>query len=134
MSSTLLRYALAAIATGLIPGVAAAGFYSGDTLYEACSAAPGNNAYFEKSYECVGYVSGAVDAFNTTREANRLKSCIPAGVTINRLRQVTVAYLRDHPAERTQSASTLVFAATRKAWPCPKRAVTSSRKTRKKQR
>ena len=74
----------------------------------------------EKSYECVGYVAGAVDAFNTTREVNGLKSCIPAEVTLNQLKGATVDYLRANPDKRAQSASALVFTATRQAWPCPK--------------
>lgn len=108
-------------ALNLWPGTAEAGFYSGNDLYDSCTVERGRPEFFEKSYECVAYIGGAVDAFNTTREANRLKSCIPAGVTLAKLQDVTVAYLRDHPAERKKSASNLVFSATRAAWPCGKR-------------
>ncbi|MEC3910908.1 Rap1a/Tai family immunity protein [Sphingobium sp. CR2-8] len=128
----LSYFALAAAA--LIPATANAGFYSGDELYAVCTTDKDSKDYFEKSYECVGYISGAVDAFNTTREANKLKSCIPGDVTINKLRTVTVDYLGNNPIDRKQSASSQVFAATRKAWPCstPKAAVKkkASRKKR----
>ena len=98
-----------------------AGFYSGNVLFEICMTARDDPAYFEKSYECAAYISGAVDAFNSTREANKLKSCIPAEVTINQLRDVTVDYLRAKPTGRAKSASALVFAAVRKAWPCSRK-------------
>jgi hypothetical protein len=102
-----------------LPLPAQAGFYSGDALYETCSTPKDSKDYFERSYECVGYISGAVDAFNTTREANGLKSCIPADVTISDLRKTTVDYLSKNPKDRAaNSASSQVFAAIRKAWPC----------------
>ena len=104
--------------TALFPAAANAGFYSGDELYAACTADRDGKDYFERSYECLGYISGAVDAFNTTREANDLKSCLPSNVTINELRTTTVSYLSKNPIDRKKSASSQVFAATRKAWPC----------------
>lgn len=127
------RAAILAAAT-LLPTAANAGFYSGDELYAACTADRNGKDYFERSYECLGYISGAVDAFNTTREANNLKSCLPRGVTINELRTTTVNYLSKNPIDRQKSASSQVFAATRKAWPCatPKKAPTKKKATRKK--
>jgi len=107
-------------ALALWPAGANAGFYSGNDLYDSCTVERGRPEFFEKTYECVGYVAGAVDAFNTTREANGLKSCIPSRVTVAKLQDVAVAYLRDHPAERKKSASNLVFSAIREAWPCGK--------------
>jgi|KBSSwiStaDraftv2_1062776.scaffolds.fasta_scaffold10861_5 hypothetical protein len=106
----------------LTPSVASAGFYSGDQLYEVCTAEHGDRGYVDRTYECIAYVTGAVDAFNATREAARQKSCIPGDVTIKRLRDVTVDYLRARPDERDQSAAKAVFAATRKEWPCGKAA------------
>jgi hypothetical protein len=122
------------LVTALLPTAAHAGFYSGDQLYAVCTADKEGKDYFEKSYECVGYISGAVDAFNTTREANHLKSCIPGGVTINELRTTTVNYLSRNPIDRKKSASSQVFAATRKAWPCPtpKKAPAKKKRVRKK--
>jgi hypothetical protein len=118
MTSRLLSCFALAVAVGM-PGVPAwAGFYSGNDLLEACATEQDNSAYFEKNYECIAYVAGAVDAFNTTREANKLKSCIPAGVTIRQLRNVTIDYLRANPKDRDKSASASVFSATRRAWPC----------------
>ncbi|MGV3769594.1 MAG: Rap1a/Tai family immunity protein [Sphingobium phenoxybenzoativorans] len=107
-----------AAAFGLFATAASAGFYSGNDLYEICTVERESKTYVEKTYECVAYVTGAVDAFNTTREANNLKSCIPPDVTISQLKDVTVKYLGNNPIDRAKSASSQVFAATRKAWPC----------------
>lgn len=102
----------------LMPQAAQAGFYSGNDLLQSCQVARDDKAYFEKNYECMAYVTGAVDAFNTTREAAGLKSCLPKNVTMGRLRDVTVDYMGDHPDLLDKSASNLVFAATRAKWPC----------------
>lgn len=120
MKSRAIHMAVLAI-LGLSAAPAPAGFYSGKELAEVCLAKAGSPDYFEKTYECVAYIAGAVDAFNTTREVNKLKSCIPAKVTVSKLRDVTVKYLSTDPPGMNKSASALVFAATRKAWPCPKR-------------
>jgi hypothetical protein len=108
-------------ASGFCSVPADAGFYSGNELLEVCTTERGDTAYFEKTYECIGYIAGAVDAFNTTREANKLRSCIPGDVTISRLKDVTIDFLRANPIDRHASASKLVFAATRKEWPCSKK-------------
>lgn len=128
------RRAAILAAAALLPTAAHAGFYSGNELYAVCTADKEGKDYFEKSYECLGYISGAVDAFNTTREANKLKSCIPGGVTINELRTTTVNYLSKNPIDRQKSASSQVFAATRKAWPCTtaKKAAVKKKAARKK--
>lgn len=110
---------------------AEAGFYSGNDLLEACSVEQGSPNYFERNYECVAYVAGAVDAFNTTREANGLKSCIPGGTTMGDLRTVTLDYLRDHRKERQKSASQIVFTATRAEWPCKKPSAKAKAVTKK---
>ncbi|PZU56779.1 MAG: hypothetical protein DI547_15700 [Sphingobium sp.] len=113
---------LAVIAlSGVFPSASEAAFYSGTELFKVCTTERSRADYIEKTYECVAYITGAVDAFNTTRETNKRRSCIPADVTIDRLKTVTVDYLRDNLDKRDAAASALVFAATRAAWPCGKR-------------
>ncbi|CAN5285110.1 Rap1a/Tai family immunity protein [soil metagenome] len=119
MVSRTLRYVCGMAVCGLASTAAHAGFYSGNELYDVCTTERSSNAYVEKTFECVAYISGAVDAFNTTRAANGLKSCIPPDVTVSQLRSVTVDTLRNNPVDRNGPASALVFRATRKAWPCP---------------
>lgn len=121
MISRMLSYLVAMAAFGLFSAKADAGFYTGKELYDVCTTERTSKTYVEKTFECVAYITGAVDAFNTTREVNKLKSCIPADVTISELKDVTVDFLRNNPVDRSTSASTLVFAATRKAWPCSKK-------------
>ncbi|KMS55218.1 hypothetical protein V474_19470 [Novosphingobium barchaimii LL02] len=120
MSKKLACLALVA-PLGLLPVAADASFYTGNELYKVCSADRGSKEYVERTYECIAYITGAIDAFNTTRKVNKLNSCIPADVTISQLRTVTVDYLEDHPKGRGASASELVFAATRNEWPCSKK-------------
>jgi hypothetical protein len=114
--------ALAAALAGLAPATAGAAFYTGDELYRVCTAAKGDKAYIEQTYECIAYITGAVDAFSTARRVTKVRSCIPEGVTISRLRGATMAFLEENPKLRSEPASDLVFAATRKQWPCPKAA------------
>lgn len=120
MIKKTLPYLATIAAVGLFSIPASAGFYSGNELYKVCKTERDDPDYFEKTYECVGYIAGAVDAFNTTREANKLKSCIPGNVTISQLKNVTIDFLQANPVDRKNSASALVFTATRKAWPCSK--------------
>ncbi len=115
---------------GALVAPASAAFYSGDDLLAACETGKDSPNYFEKNYECVAYVAGAVDAFNTTREVNKLKSCLPPKVTMGDLREATVTYLRNNPKDRKGAASAMVFAATRKAWPCKASAPTKRKKKR----
>ncbi len=129
----ILHAALLAAAL-LLPATAHAGFYSGNDLYAVCTTEKDDKEFFEKSYECLGYISGAVDAFNTTREAVGLKSCIPGDVTISQLRGTAVTYMSKNPKDRAKSASSQVFAATRKAWPCPTAKPAAKKKATKKQR
>ena len=53
-----------------MPVAAEAGFYTGDALYAICTTERGSKDYVEKTYECIAYITGAVDAFNTTRKVN----------------------------------------------------------------
>lgn len=109
----------AALAFPSVPAQAA--FYSGNELFDICTTERASSAYFEKTYECVAYIAGAVDSINDARAANKLKKCIPGKVTISQLKDVSVKFLRENPADRDKPASVLVLAATRKAWPCSKR-------------
>ena len=118
MRSGKLACLLLTAPLGLVPVAAEAGFYTGDELYAICTRERGSSDYVEKTYECIAYITGAVDAFNTTRKVNKLDSCIPADVTINQLKTETIDYLRNNPKDRQGPASEQVFAATRKAWPC----------------
>lgn len=103
---------------GLWSAAANASFYTGAELYKVCTTSRESKAYVDQTYECIAYITGAVDAFKTTRNVTKVKSCIPADVTISQLRTVTIDYLRQNPKLRSESASDLVFAATRTAWPC----------------
>lgn len=113
---------IAALVLSALPAVPArASFYSAKDLLRICTVEKDSRDYVEKAYECAAYVSGAVDAYNNVRANRKLKRCLPADVTIGALVRVTVAYLRDRDPGDDASAASSVYAATRKAWPCPKR-------------
>ena len=63
---------------------------------------------------CYGYIAGVYDQGRYTPRA-----CIPNGVTLKQLIDVTKQYLRDTPAKRHQGADVLIVQAFRDAWPCP---------------
>jgi hypothetical protein len=112
---------------------AEAGFYSGEDLFRACTVERGQKNYVERTYECIAYVSGVVDAMNTAREADKQKRCIPPEVTIGDLKRVSVDYLGRDGVDRSVSGSRLVMAAVGKEWPCPveKKKVVKSKKRRR---
>lgn len=113
-------------------------FRSGDNLIRDCrqpDASVGASA-------CFGYVMGIVDAMLANADDPVIKSllasvlnpsghtgfgylhsfhaCGPASATVGQLRAVVVKYLEAHPENWHLGASTLVAAALREAFPCPK--------------
>lgn len=109
----------AALASGAFAAVPArAAFFTGEELYKVCTVARGAKTYVESTYQCISYITGTIDAFNTIRRSKAAKSCVPEDVTIGRLRAATVDYIEANPKKRGESASALIFAATREAWPC----------------
>ena len=114
------------------PVSAGASFYSGNELLGLCTTERASTTYFEKTYECVAYISGTVDTFNSSPDLDKRKFCIPGNVTISQLKETTVEFLRANPENRDSSASAFVFSATVKAWPCVQRkTVTKPRSSRR---
>lgn len=83
------------------------GFYNGNELYEQRTTRP----------VFVGYVVGVYDARKFRRTF-----CAPEKATGGQLADVVEQFLRDNPARRADQAHSLVEAAFRGAWPCPKQA------------
>lgn len=114
-SRLVIKTALAvgvAFAT-LSPVVVLANFYDGNVLYQKCS----DDTAFAQGV-CLGYVGGIADSMGSDdAQANR-SQCIDKEATMGQLRDVAIAYLRDHPAERHLSAASLVRFALRKGF-CP---------------
>jgi len=46
--------------------------------------------------------------------------CIPEGADVPQIRDITIKYLRENPADRASPPSFLMYLALMKAWPCTK--------------
>lgn len=82
--------------------------FDGNTLYELRP----YPHFFE------GYVSGVADTGALTGPALR-RYCIPGGVKVQQMADVTYRYLVANPADRHLGAAHLVRQSFREAWPCP---------------
>ena len=93
---------------------------SGNKLYELCES-PG--ALFVTA--CDHYVWGSAEgviymnrlAAAASKDINR-GICLPDAITPRQIMDLIKKYLKDHPAERNETASSLVFAALSDAYPC----------------
>jgi hypothetical protein len=67
---------------------------------------------------CLGFVAGVHDNMRMTLRILDESPCVPDGVTLGQIKDVTTRYLRKHPENRHKSAAVLVSAALVEAW-CP---------------
>ena len=89
-------------------------FYTGNELYDTCSAKESQTAgFYGKSGYCNGFIDGVFAATTPT-----ISFCGWSGVTSRQLRDVVIQYLNTHPAERHQLANDLVVRALKQAFPC----------------
>lgn len=96
--------------TAALAAPAHAEFFLGNTLLARCES-------FEtvETMDCLGYITGAADA------AQWRSYCPPDGINRGQIRDVVVAFLRQNPDIRHQTADLLVAAALRRVWPCATR-------------
>jgi hypothetical protein len=94
------------------------GFKTGNDLYSSCTK---KNDF---PSECSVYLMAIADtmayAMADGQSVFGLTGCVPAGVTLGQIRDITVQYLYKHSAIRQSIASVLVAAAISEAFPCPK--------------
>ena len=92
-------------------------FESGNNLLEMCGSS-------DRSLNgvCVGYIEAIVDAMHIVQDSggtvNGWRACIPQGVTVRRLRDLVIRFLRAHPELRPRAAIDLVTNALAEAFPC----------------
>jgi hypothetical protein len=126
-----MRMTLAA-AMFIIPTMAAAGFYDGNKLHQACH---------ESLSTVTGYLAGWYDTrdldIKRTRAAAKKTSdpggtitlhilatdmgggiCLPENATLGQITDVVCKYLKDNPTMRHFTASSLTDIALREAFPC----------------
>ena len=109
---------VAAALSCFVVGKAAAGFYTGNKLSEACnSPADSGNVTW-----CLGYIAGVYDTidnlFLTAGSANAEKVCLPDGVKMGQLEDTVKPWLHGHPEKRHLDASFLIFQALTEKFPC----------------
>jgi len=116
MTSRLITTNAIAVGVALVvapPLPVIAGFYDGNLIFQRCSESDAAN----KSL-CLGYIGGIADSMGySDAKANR-SQCVENEATMGQLRDVAVAYLRDNPALRHQSAAGLSEFAIREVF-CP---------------
>jgi hypothetical protein len=84
--------------------------FTGNDLMAFCSPAISNS--------CRGYVAGISDAMANTNPVAGHTACVPKGVTLEQLTDVTITYLRSHANMRHYSAASQVAAAISEGFPC----------------
>ena len=85
-------------------------FYTGNRLYRYCT---------EGSKSCTSYIAGIVDTLMVVNVVTQNKMiCLPDNVELGQAVDVTVNYLRAHPATRHVNAASMAFVAGAKAFPC----------------
>jgi hypothetical protein len=108
------KLALGVLALLALVGEAEAGsFEDGNGLYALCTS---NN--LGEQVHCMGYIEGVVDTMKDIDRAFNKPQCVPDGTHAKQTVDVVVNYLRDHPVERSYSASSDVYAAVAQAWNC----------------
>jgi hypothetical protein len=84
-------------------------FLTGNDLLAACSAPTGTFPVGQ----CLGYIQGVVDAASVSQ-----RLCLPHTVNAGQMRDIVVAYLRQHPENRHLAASNFVEIAMGQFFAC----------------
>jgi hypothetical protein len=105
----------------LINSHARAGFETGNSIIEKCT----SSNIFHQGY-CLGYLAGVYDNFILysplikLKDVKDVKLCVPAGVTLSQIRDISIKWSKIYPEIRNESAATLIVLSLDKAFPCPK--------------
>jgi Rap1a immunity proteins len=110
--------AAAAIAAALCAGPAHAGINDGNSLYRYCNATIGAYVMF-----CFGYMDSVVNDMRSYGSVDNYRACLPDDFDDGRRRNIVVAFLERHPADRHGDATALIARAFAATFPCqPRRA------------
>jgi hypothetical protein len=113
-----MRPAIAALAV-LLSSPAAADLITYQNADELLGKCGGETDY--SNGMCLGYIIGVSDAVSALEQTGALPKlvCIPRGATIGQVHDVVVKYLSDNPDQHHYTASSTVWTALLKAFPCP---------------
>ncbi|HWA63978.1 MAG TPA: Rap1a/Tai family immunity protein [Caulobacteraceae bacterium] len=116
-------------AMGLASAAAAAPtdreFYTGEALYQRCSAAPADTDFAARKAACKAYVLGVSDTLQANQSAQPISGpsrpaaiCLP-DVDGDQLVDGVTRYLADHADQRRFAAPDLIYLALKAAYACP---------------
>jgi hypothetical protein len=107
--------AVAVVLAGVAPA-AAQSFYTGDDLLRFCSADAGS----PEDTTCASYIAGILDGIVHYQDAKfaARSICLPADSYLSFYRDIVVRHIREDEKNRPLSASSLIWNAMRRAFPC----------------
>lgn len=94
-------------------------FVSGNELTAQCVSADR-----QQQSHCSGYITGAMDGISiseTISTPGTHSFCVPAIANPTQIVDVVKNYIRNNPAQRSRTASAIVYLALREAFPCKNR-------------
>lgn len=106
------------VALCLSANVSFADLFDGNSVYrffQMCEKFKNGDKSIENYWNCgmsKGYVAGVHDTLLGQA------FCTPANTSLGQVEDVVHLWLKNHPAERSYSAESLVIAALQEAWPC----------------
>ena len=86
---------------------------SGDQLLSDCSSKDPDRVLL-----CAGYIAGVADALAISRAIEGRPPCMPAGTTVEQVKDAAVRYLRQHPDYGERTAAGSVMNAIVDEWKC----------------
>jgi Ssp1 endopeptidase immunity protein Rap1a len=108
--ATVLRFVVMFVVFGQ-PQLSLAAFIDGNELYNRCTQSDLGAAY------CIGFTTAISDALDGNT-VNGYDACPPSTATGGQVRDIVLKYLRENPASRHESASSLAAHALHEAFPC----------------
>jgi hypothetical protein len=111
----MIKFALGVVMLlALLSEASAGGFIKdGNVLLALCTS--GN---LIDQTKCIGYIEGTADLMNELSWFFNRPQCVPNQTVSTQAVDVVLIYLRDHPVERSYTASSDVVTALSLAWKC----------------
>jgi len=99
-------------------------FYSGETLFQRCSAGPADPDFATRKADCRGYIIGVSDTLQAGQGSAPVAGptraaavCLP-DIQSDQLVEAVSRYLNEHAENRRYAAPDVVFMALKAAYPC----------------
>lgn len=94
-------------------------FFTGQALFDVCSAKPADPDYRLSAARCSAYVMGVSDAQQALQGAGATQRvCLPAAASVGRLTSAVSGFLAAHAEKRPMAAQDLVIEALSAEYPC----------------